>query len=43
MTGFGKGHSGQTILTDFVETCEKHQDDTLYTGAVVTDLPKAFD
>ena len=31
------------MLTDFIETCKKNLDDTLYAGAILTDLSKAFD
>ena len=43
MSGFRKGFSCQTVLMDFIETCKKYLDDKLYTGAVLTDLSKAFD
>ncbi len=42
VSGFRKGFSCQTVLTDFIEMFKKYLDDKMYTGAVLTDLSKAF-
>ncbi len=41
--GLRKGFSCLTVLTDFIEMCRKYWDNKIYTGAVLTDLSKAFD
>ncbi len=43
MSGFRKGHSCQSILTNFVETCKAKLDSKLFVGTILTDLSKAFD
>ncbi len=35
LSGFGKGFSCQTVLTDFIETCKKNLDEKLYAGAIL--------
>ncbi len=43
LSGFRKGHSCQSVLTNFVETCKEKFDSKLCVGPVITDLSKAFE
>ncbi len=43
LSGFRKGHSCQSVLTHFVETCKEKRDSKLCVCTVLTDMSKAFD
>lgn len=43
LSGFRKGHSCQTVLLRMVEQCKKALDHNTFSGALLTDLSKAFD
>ncbi len=43
MSGFRKGFSCQTVLTDFIEMCKKYLDAELYTDAVFSVVSIDFD
>ncbi len=41
--GFRKGHDCQSVLVRLTESIKHHLDNTEVTGALLTDLSKAFD
>ena len=43
LSGFRKGHSCQSVLLNFVEKCRSNLDNKGISGALLTDLSKAFD
>ena len=43
MSGFRKGYSCQDVLIRFIEKCKQRADNGIISGAVLTDLSKAFD